>query len=66
MPLLALVVTDAHNAETLFAALPGGAIYTTVKLSNAEWQKSPERLASEYGVPVIARSQQEWNKQPRP
>ena len=64
MPLVAFIVTDQHNAEALYTALPAGTVFTTLTLTKAQWSLSPERLAAEYGVPVIARSQQEWAKRP--
>lgn len=62
MPLLALIVTDAHNAEAIMAALPAGTVFTSLELSTAEWAKASERLASEYLLPVVARTKQEWQK----
>lgn len=59
MPLMALIVTDAHNIEALVLGLPAGSTYTLLELTEAEWAKSPERLASEYLLPIVARTQQQ-------
>ena len=60
MPILALIVTDAHNAESLMLALPAGTVITSLQLTRAEWAKTPERIVSEYGLPMVYKSQQEW------
>ena len=59
MPLLALLITDAHNMEALMLALPAGTTVTTLELTEAEWAKTPERIASEYLLPMAYQSQQE-------
>lgn len=65
MPLLVLLVTDAHNADGVAMALPPGTVYTTLQMTEAEWQKTPASLASEYLLPIVARSQQQWAQVPR-
>lgn len=66
MPLVALIVTDEHNHEALVLGLPAGTTYTVLELTEAEWAKPPERLVSEYMLPIMARTQQERAALPVP
>ena len=54
---VALLVTDGHNLDALYTALPAGTTVTTLELTAAEWAKTPERLTSEYLLPMVARTQ---------
>ena len=54
---VALLVTDGHNLDALYAALPAGTTVTTLELTAAEWSKPADRLASEYLLPMVARTQ---------
>ena len=58
--LLVLLATDAHNAQSLMQMLPPQTVYTALELTSAEWGKTSERIASEYLVPIVARTQQQW------
>jgi len=58
--LLAVIVTDPHNTEALYAALPAGTTVTTLVLSEDEWALRPEQMASRYLVAIAARTRQAW------
>ena len=58
--LLAVLVTDPHNTESLYAALPAGTTVTTLVLSEDEWALRPEQMASRYLVAMSARTRQAW------
>ena len=59
---LAVLVTDAHNMESLYAALPAGTTVTTLTLSDAEWPQDAAALASQYLLPMAARTRQGWTE----
>ena len=60
--LLAIIMTDAHNAESLLLALPAGTTVTTLTLSEAELDKPSARIASEYVLPMTVRTRQAWRE----
>ena len=60
--LLAVIMTDAHNLESLMVALPAGTTVTTLTLSEAELDKSSARIASEYVLPMTVRTRQAWRE----